>query len=101
MIYSIFLQLINLETPLKFLTIVNTLTMKTLQEIIIGGTSTTAGTVGTTITTGTMDITDGTNLIVIGTIAVLFIIAHLLDRWLNRKQNLDQELTSLDQETQD
>ena len=96
MILNTFLQLINQEIQLMSHIVLNTL-IKTMDiQTPIGGISIITGTAGTTITTGVMVTTDGTNLIVIGTIAVLIIIAHLLDRWLNRK--IELELTALEEE---
>ena len=96
MILNMFLQSINLVIQLKSLIKVNTLIdpWTTLEQIY--GISTTTGTVGTTITTGTLDTTVGSGLTLIGTFAALFIIAYFIDRWLNRK--LELELTDLEEE---
>lgn len=90
MILNLFSQLQSQEILSKYPIIVDTLIINPFRTITTDGTLTQTGTTGTTITTGTMDSMAGINLISIGTIAVLFIIAHLLDRKLNR--NLDQDL---------
>ena len=96
MILNTFLQLQNQEILYKYLTTVGILIKNPLETILTDGTLTTTGTAGTTITLGITETMAGINLISIGTITVLFIIAHLLDRRLNRK--LDQELMNLDQD---
>ena len=100
MIYSTFLQLLKQGILFKFPIIAITLISKPTM-VAPHGTLALTGTTGTTITTETTGTTDFSTLVIIGTFIALFIIAHLLDREFNQKQNLDQELTSLDRETQD
>lgn len=90
MILNQYLQSVNQEIQSKSLTVVNTFIDPMILTDLFSGISTTTGTAGNTIITGTTDTMDGINLIFIGTITVLFIIAHLLERKLNR--NLDQDL---------
>tara|TARA_E500000318_G_scaffold44829_1_gene42364 strand:- start:978 stop:1304 length:327 start_codon:yes stop_codon:yes gene_type:complete len=80
MISTQYLQLINQEIQSKSLTVANTLTDTIISTDLITGILTTTGTAGTTIITGTIDSIDGNGLIMIGILAALFIIAHLLDR---------------------
>jgi len=58
------------------------------------------GTAGATLMTGDSTTGGGTILIGIG-IIVLGLIAYRLDRYLNRIQDLDQELTNLDNQNQE
>lgn len=66
--------------------------MSTTQDIsgMIAGTGTTGTTTDGDMTTGGFG---GTSLTI--TIILLFALAHLADRWLNRKQDLDHELQTL------
>ena len=86
MILNLYLQLLNQEIQSKSLTVINTLIEPLITVELISGITTTTGTAGTTIdsgtttTTGILDTTDGNDLIIIGILIVLFIIAHLLDR---------------------
>ena len=57
----------------------------------------TTGTVGTTITIGDTQITDG-HLMIGGMVLILGFIGRMLDRWLNRYQNLELEDSNQDQE---
>jgi len=57
----------------------------------------TTGTVGTTTIIGDTQITDG-HLMIGGMVLILGFIGRMLDRWLNRYQNLELEDSNQDQE---
>ena len=90
---SQFWQLQKQETPLVCLTEISSESvMSTIQDTsgMIAGTGTTGITTDGGMTTGGFG---GTSLTII--IILLFALAHLADRWLNLKQDLDRELQTL------